>query len=244
MTELLIPRLSDDDLKTLRAKYPQAVELDLAEDGIGYPVALPFTFEAMDRYVGEMTADSSLANGNAAVRHVLHPTVKELQQLRRAHAAIGAEIVAVLCTEAGMFLSASDPLKRDTPPGVLERAGLDAATAAKLLESLPPHRRARIVVTVDDEQIVHFACVVGTPREQDMLPFEKAQKGRAGERIGQVARQCTLGCVLWCRDGNAAELFRTPEHCGVPSLILMPILQDMYTEAAVRGSKRGRRSTR
>jgi hypothetical protein len=212
------------DVDALKAKWGTGLlPLDMPEHGIRM-LLRPFDLVSFDRFADESLRDHDTAAEATLVRQLAFHTAAELKAARRDCPRLPNRALDVLCADAGLPLEAPavtmfDPLD-GAPETVLELAGLDEATAAKLLAE---HASSRpLVVSVrDPEGDVIFGGVMVQPGEAETGGLERAQTARKG--YGAACRAAADGCLVWQRE-SPAPWGRYP---AIPVLILAKKISEM-----------------
>jgi hypothetical protein len=212
------------DVEALKAKWSTGLlPLDLPDHGIRM-LLRPFGLVEFDRFADESLKDHDTAAEATLMRQAVFHTAAELKAARRACPRLPNRALDVLCADAGLPLEAPavtmfDPLE-GAPETVLELAGLDEPTAAKLLAE---HRAERpLVVSVRDrEGEVIFGGVLVGPGEAETGGLQRAQTASKG--YGPACRAAAAGCLVWQRD-NPSPWGRYP---AIPVLVLAKKIGDM-----------------
>ncbi|MCC6559646.1 MAG: hypothetical protein IT372_42560 [Polyangiaceae bacterium] len=229
-------RYTAEELQAIKAAHGEVVEVELPEFDF-CALARPFNAASCARWVDEGIVNSDDAAERVLIRHVVWPAPAKVQAARRRCANLASQVVNVLAVDAGLplerpALKYSDPLNRDTPPGVLAMAGLDEGVAEELL-SKHSDVLLRVVSITDEGGTVICACVLASPSdvEQNLLrgAVEKG-KGYAAACLSVVR-----ACAVWARGDLDQTLARYP---AIAPLVLVGELKEMGGAAATRRFRR------
>jgi len=233
---------TDEDIEAIKQKWSIAelIHGEIEIDGavVARLPLVPFTLPSFDTF-----ADESLKDHDGAIEALLYRAVRfysaaEIAELRRRCAALPAQVFAILAGDAGFATGAParyqvDAFNASTPPLVLEQAGLDEATAAKVLADLAGETAKVVSVRDQDEQVI-FGAVLGAPGEGERHILQKARESKSG--MGAAARSAAAGCIRWSSEELAKVWTRYP---AIPVMHLAETIGDMGGASATRRFRRG-----
>lgn len=186
-----------------------------------------FELDSCTRYVGEAMGTGGSFEAAAErlmMRHLVSLEVDgvaagAIDKAKAKCPSIAQRISDLLAEEAGFpvrmpAMKATDDLDDATPPFVLAAAGLDRASADKLLAEFDGAQR--IVRITDRSRATIFAAVVRAPdqHEGQLLSSARAKSKGVPAALLSLARSC----VTWSRDELEGSIARYP---AIPLLSLV-----------------------
>ncbi len=229
-----------EDIEQIKLKYKLAelLEGEIVLEG-GETIAIPltpFTPAEFDRFADESLADHDAAKEALLFRAVRFYSRAEIDALRGRCVSLPSQVFTILSADAGF---PSEPPARyqvdafdaSTPPLVLEQAGLDEATAEKILSTMTGP--AKIVAVIDQDGHTIFGGVLAAPGEGEDHILRKARESKKG--LAAAARSASAGCLRWHSAPPAETWKRYP---AIPVMCLADTISDMGGASATRRFRR------